>query len=293
MLSRRQFVFSSVAAATLPCSLRAVAPERFASLPGAFAALERKSGGRIGVAVLDTATGERADHRADERFAMCSTFKFLLAAAVLHRVDTQQDDLRRQVDVPRKPLVGNSPLTEPHAGGSMTLQDLCFAILTKSDNTAANVLLETIGGPGYVTRYAESIGDTVTRLDRTETSLNEALRDDPRDTTSPASMVHDLQTVLLGDALRPDSRQQLVAWMEASTTGLTRIRTHVPKNWRAVDKTGSNGQHTTNDIAVFWSAGGRPPVIVAAYITQCPGSEDKRNGMLAEIGRLVAAAVRG
>jgi beta-lactamase class A len=291
MLTRRQFVFSSLAAATLTQTLYAAAPDRFARLSAAIAALEKKNGGRIGVSVLDTATGDRASYRADERFAMCSTFKFLLAAAVLHRVDTQRDDLRRQVDVPRKPLVGNSPLTEPHAGGSMTLHDLCFAILTKSDNTAANVLLETIGGPSYITRYAESIGDTVTRLDRTETSLNEALRDDPRDTTSPAAMVRNLQTVLLGDALKPDSRQQLITWMEASTTGLTRIRTHVPKSWRAVDKTGSNGEHTTNDIAVFWPEGGRPPVIVAAYITQCPGSEEKRNGMLAEIGRLVAAAV--
>ncbi|AFL90084.1 beta-lactamase class A [Terriglobus roseus DSM 18391] len=289
MLTRRRFLATATVALALP-RFTFAAPGRYTALPTAIAAMEKKNGGRIGVSLLDTATGERAAWRADERFPMCSTFKFLLAAAVLHRVDTLKDDLRRQVDVPPKPLLGNSPLTAEHAGTSMTLGALCSAILIRSDNTAANVLLETIGGPGKITTYAQSLGDTVTRLDRTETALNESLAGDPRDTTSPDAMVHNLQSLLLGDALKPDSRQQLLDWMQSSTTGLTRIRAKLPKGWRAADRTGSNGEHTTNNIAVLWPNGGRAPLIVAAYITQCPGSEDKRNAMLAEIGRLVAAA---
>ncbi|SEC14594.1 beta-lactamase class A [Terriglobus roseus] len=286
MLNRRNFL----ALSTLALPRFSFAGSRYTTLPAAIAAMEKKQGGRIGVSVLDTATRERAAYRADERFPMCSTFKFLLAAAVLHRVDTLTDDLRRQVDVPPKPLLGNSPLTEEHAGTSMTLGALCSAILTRSDNTAANVLLETIGGPNAITTYAKVIGDSVTRLDRTETSLNESLKGDPRDTTSPNAMVHNLQSLLLGDALEPDSRTQLTDWMQSSTTGLIRLRAKLPKDWRAADRTGSNGEHTTNNIAVLWPAGGRAPILVAAYITQCPGPEDKRNAMLAEIGRLVAIA---
>jgi beta-lactamase class A len=286
MLNRRSFLALSTLA--LP-RISLAATDRYAALPVAIAAMEKKQGGRIGVSVLDTATAERTAYRADERFPMCSTFKFLLAAAVLHRVDTLKDDLRRQVDVPPKPLLGNSPLTEEHAGGSMTLGALCSAILTKSDNTAANVLLETIGGPSAITTYARSIGDSVTRLDRTETALNESLKDDPRDTTSPNAMVRNLQSLLLGEALKPESRRQLTDWMQSSTTGLVRLRARLPKDWGAADKTGSNGEHTTNNIAVLWPAGGRAPIVVAAYITQCPGPEDKRNAMLAEIGRLIAA----
>ncbi len=286
MLTRRHFLAAATLA--LPRLLHA-GPARFANLPAAFAAIEQKNGGRLGVAVLDTGSGERAGHRADELFPMCSTFKFLLAAAVLHRVDTQNESLLRQVDLPPRPLLGNSPLTEPHAGQSMTVGALCHAALTRSDNTAANVLLETIGGPGAITGLARSLGDSVTRLDRNEPTLNTSIAGDPRDSTSPTAMAGDLQKLLLGNALAPSSKDQLTQWMEANLTGLDRLRANLPGGWRAADKTGSNGEHTSNDIAVLWPTG-RPPIIVTAFITQCAGPETKRAAMLAEIGRLVHTA---
>jgi beta-lactamase class A len=236
------------------------------ALPAAFAQLEHSNGGRLGVSVLDTSTGERTGYRADERFAMCSTFKFLLAAAVLQRVDRHAEKLDRVIAIPPKPLIGNSPITELHAGGSMTISTLCEAALTRSDNTAANLLLATIDGPQGLTGFCRSIGDPVTRLDRTETSLNEARPGDPRDTTSPVAMLNDLNHILLGDVLAPPSRQQLTAWMEANQTGLDKLRADLPAGWHAADKTGNNGENTLNDIAVLWP-GGRKPIIVAAYIT--------------------------
>ena len=239
------------------------------------------------MAVLDTSTGERSGYRADERFPMCSTFKFLLASAVLQRVDRHEEKLDRAVAIPPKPLVGNSPLTEPHAGGTMTVASLCEATLTRSDNTAANLLLATIGGPAGMTSFCRSIGDTITRLDRTETSLNEALPGDPRDTTSPTAMVNDLNSVLLGNVLAESSRKQLTTWMEANQTGLDKLRASLPKGWRVADKTGSNGENTMNDIAVIWPSG-RKPIIVAAYITQCSGPDSKRAAMLKQIGGLVS-----
>jgi beta-lactamase class A len=282
MLNRRSFV--AVTALALSRLLHAT-PNHFTALPAALAQIERTNGGRLGVAVLDTATGERSGYRADERFPMCSTFKFLLASAVLQRVDRHQESLDRSIPIPPKPLLFNSPLTEPHAGSTMTVAALCHAALTRSDNTAANLLLETIGGPKGITAFSRSIGDTITRLDRTETSLNESLAGDPRDTTSPAAMAADLKSVLLGNVLSPASREQLTLWMEANLTGIDRLRANLPEGWRAADKTGSNGEHTSNDIAVLWPAG-RAPMIIAAYITQCAGPESKRAAMLAEIGRL-------
>jgi beta-lactamase class A len=262
------------------------ASKSFNASSGALARLEQTNGGRVGVAVVDTATGDRSGYREDERFPMCSTFKFLLAAAVLQRVDRHQETLDRNIAIPPKPLLFHSPLTEPRAGGMMTIIALCHAAVTQSDNTAANLLLESIGGPAGITGFARSIGDTVTRLDRMETSLNESLAGDPRDTTSPSAMAGDLKSVLLGDVLSSASRDQLTQWMAANLTGLERLRANLPEGWRSADKTGSNGEHTTNDIAVLWPAG-RPPIIVAAYITQCIGAEGKRSAMLAEIGRMV------
>ena len=157
----------------------------------------------------------------------------------------------------------------------MTVAALCQAALTRSDNTAANLLLELIGGPVSITKFSRSIGDRVTRLDRMELSLNESLAGDPRDTTSPSAMIGDLKTVLLGDLLSSASRDQLTSWMEANLTGFNHLRAKLPKIWRVAEKTGSNGEHTTNDIAVLWPPG-KSPIIIAAYITQCPGPESKR-----------------
>jgi beta-lactamase class A len=287
MFSRRNFLATTVL--SLPCFLHA-GPSRFGKLPVAFEQLEKNNGGRLGVAVLDTATGERSDYRADERFPMCSTFKFLLVSAVLQRVDGHQEALERAISIPPKPLLFNSPLTEPNAGGTMTIAALCHAALTRSDNTAANLLLETIGGPAAITSFSRSLGDNVTRLDRWETSLNESLAGDPRDTTSPRAMAADLKFVLFGNLLSRPSRDQVTLWMEANMTGLERLRAKLPAGWRAADKTGANGEHTSNDIAVLWP-NGKPPIIVTAYITQCAGPESKRAAMLAEVGELVREAL--
>jgi beta-lactamase class A len=287
MFSRRTFLVAT--AFSLSCILHA-GPRRFGKLAAAFAQLEGTNGGRLGVTVLDSVTGERSDYRGDERFPMCSTFKFLLVSAVLQRVDGHQETLHRAVAIPSKPLLSHSPRTEPHAGGMMTVAALCHAALTQSDNTAANLLLESIGGPAGITRFARSLRDTVTRLDRNELSVNESLPDDPRDTTSPTAMAGDLKSILLGEVLTRPSCSQLTKWMEANVTGLDRLRAKLPAGWRAADKSGGNGEHTSNDIAVLWPMG-KPPIIVAAYITQCTGPESKRAAILAKIGELVRGSV--
>jgi beta-lactamase class A len=284
---RRRFM--ALTATVLPALLLA-APRRLTTLSADLKRLEALNGGRLGVAVFDTGSGEHADHRGEERFPMCSTFKFLLAAAVLQRVDRGQEHPDRNVAVPAGPLLSHSPLTLPHAGGTMPVEALCHAVLNQSDNTAANLLLTSIGGPPGVTQFARSIGDTVTRLDRTEPDLNESRDQDPRDTTSPVAMAVNLQRILLGTMLTAHSREQMVQWMRGSVTGLERLRAKLPATWRAADKSGSNGSHTSNDIAVLWPPG-RAPVIVTAYLTQCLGPESKREGMLAHIGELVRAAI--
>jgi len=285
MLTRREFI--ALTAFALPAFAYADS-KHCNAMEAKLAQLERANGGRLGVVVLDTATGDRCGIHADERFAMCSTFKFLLVSAVLQRVDLHQEKVDRPIAIPTKPLIGNSPLTEPHAGGTMTVAQLCEAALIRSDNTAANLLLETIGGPPGITKFCRSIGDEITRLDRNETSLNEAAPGDPRDTTTPSAMADDLNKILLGDILSPAARGQLIAWMRANQTGLDKLRASLPKGWLAADKTGSNGENTMNDIAVIWPAG-RKPIIVTAYITQCPGPDSKRAAMLRRVGELAEA----
>jgi beta-lactamase class A len=252
------------------------------------AELEARSGGRIGVAVLHVATGRRAGHRANERFALCSTFKLLAAACVLARVDRGEERLDRRVVFTARDIVAYSPATQARTGGAgMTLAELCHAAITLSDNTAGNLLLASFGGPTGLTAFARSLGDEVTRLDRIETELNEATPGDPRDTTSPAAMLESMRQLVVGDALSEASRAQLTDWLVANTTGDRRLRAGLPKDWRVGDKTGSGGNGATNDVAVAWPPG-RGPILVTAYHAEAPGSADAHNAVLAEVGRIVA-----
>ena len=162
--------------------------------------------------------------------------------------------------------------------------------MTLSDNTAANLMLASFGGPAALTAHLRSLGDTVTRVDRREPYLNEARPGDPRDTTTPNAMLELLRKTVLGDALTPSSREQLIAWLAANKTGDQRLRAGVPKGWRIGDKTGSGGNHATNDIGVIWPPG-RAPIIVTAYFLGSPASPDERDAVLAEIGRLASASV--
>jgi beta-lactamase class A len=262
------------------------------TLSSELARLERESGGRLGVAVLDTLTGAQAGHRADERFPMCSTFKLLAAAAVLARVDAGQERLDRLVKFDVSDAVVNSPATKDRAGSAgMSLEELCEAAVTLSDNTAGNLLLAALGGPAGLTAYARSLGDTVTRLDRIEPELNEAMPGDPRDTTSPAAMLSNVRTLVLGNALSAQSRDRLTGWLVGNKTGDARLRAGLPNTWRVGDKTGSGERGTTNDVSIVWPPG-RAPIVVSAYLTGTSAPAAQRNATLAGVGRAVASTLK-
>ncbi len=261
-----------------------------AKLPQAFARIEKESQGRLGIYVLDTGDGAAAGLRAGERFPMCSTFKLVLAARILARVDQRKEQLDRRLPVAKSDIVSHSPAVEKRVGGDISIRELCEATVTLSDNAAANLLLETFGGPPAMTEYARSIGDATFRLDRMETMMSEAKPGDVRDTTSPQAMAQTLRRLALGDALLPASRGQLVAWLKANKTGDTRIRAGLPKDWIVGDKTGAGGHGTNNDVAIFWPKD-RAPVILSVYLNGSKLPADKRDGIIAAIAAEVARAI--
>ncbi|WP_439923429.1 class A beta-lactamase [Nitrobacter sp. JJSN] len=253
--------------------------------------LEAESGGRLGVTLLDTGTGQRVGHRMDERFPMCSTFKVLAAGAVLHGVDTGKESLARRIYFSDADLVTHSPETQKHVGPiGMTVAELCEAAMTLSDNTAGNLLLASIGGPQGLTAFVRSLADDMTRLDRIETELNEAASGDPRDTTTPNAMASDLRALVLGDVLSAKSRVQLVGWLAANTTGSRRLRAGLPAGWRVGDKTETGERGTANDVAVIWPPD-RAPFVVTAYLTGATVSADRQDAAMAAVGRAVTTAL--
>ena len=297
MQTRRQFglEFSVALLAAMVRSAGAAEAQdrpRLEYLDSRFAEIEERCGGRLGIGILDTQTGRLVAYRGDERFPLCSTHKAMCAAAVLANVDQGREHLDRRVHFDAEQVLPYSPGTKAYAGAEgMTIADICKAAVTLSDNTAANLMLDTIGGPAGLTAYLRGIGDTVTRLDRTEPTLNEALSGDPRDTTSPLSMAADLNRLVLGDALSPGSRKLLADWLVAGKTGDARLRAGVPQGWRIGEKTGTGARGTANDVGVIWPPG-RKPVIVAVFITGSNVTPDRQSAAIADAARAIVPALR-
>jgi beta-lactamase class A len=287
-LARRTFL---IAAATLPFAPAFAAPKRetLRAAERRIIDIERKSGGRLGVAVIG-GSGVSLKHRADERFAMCSTFKFLAAAALLKKVDAGKARLDQEIAYGEKDLLDYAPETKKHvAEGHMRLGDLCAAAIQWSDNTAANLILKQIGGPAGFTRYARSIGDKVTRLDRNEPTLNTAIPGDPRDTTTPAAIAHTLEIVLTKGVLSAASVRQLEDWMIGDKVADARLRAGLPKDWSIGDKTGTGDNGTANVVAIIRPPN-RKPLFAASYLTGSKGTPAERNAVHAEVGRVIGEA---
>lgn len=287
MIQRRRFALATTLAFTFASPVRAQpsAP----SLQAQWGQLEAASQGRLGVCVLDTATGRAHGHRADERFMMLSSFKLLASALVLARADRRQDSIERRITYTKQDLVSYSPVTEKHAGTAegMSLAGLCEATITTSDNTAANLILASYGGPAALTHFARELGDTTTRLDRTEPELNNGPASALLDTTTPRAMAFTMQKLLLGNALSPVSRQRLQQWLVGNTTGDKRLRAGFPADWRVGDKTGTN-QTDANDIGIAWPTNGRAPLIVTAYLAESSADSTVKEATLAGVARIAA-----
>jgi beta-lactamase class A len=287
ILSRRQTVAGAAA-------LIIAGP--VAARPAAFAELERRAGGRLGVGVLDTATSRVAGHRLDERFGMCSTFKLPLAGVILAEIDAGRLRADQWVAYTQADIVYHAPVTGPNlARGGMTVLALAEAAQKTSDNVAANLLLTLLGGPAGFTARLRALGDPVTRLDRLEPRMNLVKPGEVNDTTSPRAMAQLVHRLVTGDTLTPASRDTLLRWMIDTTTGMRRLRGGFPATWIAGDKTGTAEMigmpNKVHDIAIAWPPG-RAPLIVTCYY-EAPvtfdGTRPQDEAVHAEVGRIVSA----
>ncbi|OBA93417.1 class A beta-lactamase [Mycolicibacterium fortuitum] len=284
-LSRRNVLIGSlVAAAAVGVGVGNAAPVFAAPIDDQIAELERRHHALIGLYAANLDTGRTLTHRPDETFAMCSTFKGYAVARVLQMAERGEISLDNRMFVDADALVPNSPVTETRVGAEMTLAELCQAALQRSDNTAANLLLKTIGGPAAVTAFARSVGDERTRLDRWEVELNSAIPGDPRDTSTPAALAVGYRAILAGDALSPPQRGLLEDWMRANQT--SSMRAGLPEGWTTADKTGSGDYGSTNDAGIAFGPGGQRLLLV--MMTRSQGLDPKAENLRPLIGELTA-----
>ena len=265
----------------------AMQPVRAHNASSALLDYERATGGRIGVHAENLATGAKIVWRAEERFAICSTFKASLAAFALARVDRGLDALDRMVPYGTGDLLDYAPVARRNlAAGAMSVAALCEAAVELSDNTCANVLLSRVGGPAALTAFWRETGDAITRLDHTEPELNRTPPGALIDTTTSAAMAGTLRRVLLGNALSFESQRRLTGWMVACKTGGNRLRAGLPAPWRIADKTGTNGKDAFSDIAMVWPKPDRP-VVICAYTQGGTPTAPQLEAVFKEVGRMV------
>ncbi|PKE29478.1 class A beta-lactamase [Rahnella sp. AA] len=277
---------AAITMVTFSAASRAQTATKMITVQQQLAALEKDSGGRLGVMLINTADNSQIAYRADERFAMCSTSKFMAASAILKQSETQKDLLAQPVSIKKSDLVNYNPIAEKHVNGTMTLGELAAAALQYSDNVGMNKLIEHLGGPQKVTEYARTLGDDTFRLDRTEPTLNTAIPGDERDTSTPRAMALSLQKNALGDGLARPQQAQLVEWMKGNTTGAMSIRAGLPATWIVGDKTGSGDYGTTNDIAVIWPEN-KAPLVLVTYFTQPQQDAKSRRDVLSSAAKIV------
>lgn len=246
-------------------------------------AVEKRIGGNIGVAVYDTGAKSLWQHDGDSRFPLMSTFKTLACAKLLADAEQGHSSLNSTVVIKQQDLVTYSPVTKQQVNQSFSLQQACRTTLATSDNTAANIVLNGIGGPIAFTDFMRSIGDDATRLDRLEPFLNEAAKGDPRDTTTPTAMVKSLDALLYGDFLSESSKQQLTQWMKDNRVSDSLLRAVLPEGWQIADKSGAGGNGSRGIVGSVWKQN-RAPILVSIYITQSQVPFKQRNQAIAEIG---------
>ncbi|MDQ0988544.1 class A beta-lactamase [Streptomyces sp. V2I9] len=250
-----------------------------------FTALEREFDARLGVYAIDTGTGREVAHHDRARFAYNSTFKALQAGVVLSTFSL--DGLDKRVTYTRKDLVANSPVTEKHVDTGMTLEELCDASVRYSDNTAANLLFDHIGGPEGMDAALEKLGDGVTRMDREEPELSRWVPGEKRDTSTPRALAGDLRAFVLGKALPAPERRQLTTWLRTNTTGDAVIRAGVPENWVVGDKTGTGSHYgARNDIAVVWPPDSAP-IVIAILSHRATKDAEPSDELIAEAASVV------
>ena len=245
--------------------------------------IEKETGARLGVALVDSKGALLLGFNRDERFAMCSTFKAPLAAAVLMGADAGRFGLEGQVAFTDADILDHAPVVKANRKrGRLSMAELAKAAVEVSDNSAANLLLPMIGGPEGLTAFIRAHGDTVTRLDRTEPLLNENMEGDVRDTTSPAAMAGLIARLIFRD-MKPESAERLRTWLNGSTTGDKRIKAGLPKGWTSGSKTGSCGT-AYNDVTLVKTPSGEE-YLLAIYLDRPKVDGKTADAAIAETAR--------
>lgn len=284
--------------------------------------------GTLGISVTDLQSGRTWRVNAAEAFPLMSVFKAPLGVTVLSRSDRGILSLRQPVRITRADLMtaGLSQIAATFHGTeeTFTAGQLLEAAVSHSDNTAADVLLELVGGPGAVTAFLRDHGIRGMRVDRGEDEIAqefqvsaeqkteeskqspaardarlrrgyEAYLEDPRDRATPDAAVEFLEKLWQGKLLSPDSTRLMLGLLYGQTIP-DRLRAGVPAGVRFADKCGTSysvdGMTAAfNDIGILtWPDG--HTVILAVFLRASHAPDERMRSLFKGIARSITADLR-
>jgi beta-lactamase class A len=252
--------------------------------------LETLSGGRLGIASIDTGNNQRIQYRAHEHFPVGCTSKVIGVAAILKKSMTDNQLLQERIMYKENDLTNWTPITAKHLKDGMTVAELCASAISYSDNTAMNLLAKKLGGPTGINNFARSINDKHFKLDHCWPDEALSSPQSREDESTPAAMETSLRKLVLGNVLATSQREMLITWLKNNVTGNYRIRAGVPEGWVVGDKTGSGFHYgTTNDIAVIWPPH-CAPIVVTIFYSSNKKEASKREDILAAATRILINA---
>jgi beta-lactamase class A len=292
----------------------------------------RAAPGVLGFGLMNLESGEFWVRLGERPFPMQSVFKLPLGAAVLSEVDAGRLKLDETLQIEAEDLSPPwSPIADEWPGRrAYTVQELLAAAVSNSDNTAADLLMKRIGGPGAVSAWLQGKNVGGVRVDRYEREIQpdvygmasfrpawkgdaafNAAKDtvppprrraamlaymaDPRDSATPGGMLGFLRRLDEGELVSPASTARLLTVMLGAPRGADRLKAGLPKDARFAHKTGSSGTDqglnaAFNDVGIFTLAD-RRSYAIAAFLTGSTASDAQRAGLFAELGHTAAHSV--
>jgi beta-lactamase class A len=190
--------------------------------------------GVVGYEVLDLTSGERFGHLEREVFPTASTIKLAIVYELFKQADEGRVALDDRITLDRRQAVGGSGVLHELGTPTLSIRDYAALMVTLSDNTATNVLIDRVGIEN-VTKRMQGLGLASTKLRRHMMDLAAARRGD-ENVSTPADVVRLLQIVNAGDGLAPASRDAALALLEKAK--VSRLRQGLPPGVAAADKPG-------------------------------------------------------
>lgn len=289
-------ILRTIASGILLLAVCASAQSRFSGLRDALNARVASTPGRIGVAVIDLQTGDTVTVRGSERFPMQSVFKFHVALAMLKQVDRGIFSLKNSVTVLPGEIRGGtwSPLREKYPAPItvLPLDEMLRATVAQSDNNGCDILFRLLGGPARVDSIVRSFGVEGVAIVGTELDMSRDSLLQYRNYSTPLAMARLLKRWAKDSILSRTSTVYLWDVMTGTTTGPKRLKGKLPAGTVVAHKTGSSGTNAagiaaaTNDSGILVLPDGRR-VAVAVFVSDSPASEAEREGVIADVAKLV------